>query len=464
MSLKLLVVDDEASIRDTISGIFEDEGYKVESASSGTKAIALIKEGREYNVVLLDIWMDDSDGVETLIEIKKLEPHLPVIMISGHGDIETAVKATKFGAYDFIEKPPDFHKLILTVSHSIKECKLLKENTELKQKFKNFYPDIIGNSNKMSKLKQQIQVMAPTEGWVLIHGENGTGKEIIARQIHHHSDRSEQAFVEVNCAAIPEELIESELFGHEKGSFTGAFKMKIGKFDQADKGTLFLDEIADMSLKTQAKILRILQEQRFERVGGNEMISVNVRIVAASNKLLENEIKSGNFREDLYYRLNVIPIEVPPLRERAEDIPELVDFFQEFFLKNNNYPMRKMNPEVYDIFKSYHWPGNVRELKNIVERIMILSDGPVVTKEDIPPAIMLAVKNSDISKYHDTEPLVFDTVASIKQARDEFEKNYIITMLRKNEGNISKTADMIQMERSNLHKKIKQLGINLEEI
>ena len=364
MPEKILIVDDETSILSTLQEIFEDEGMEAYVAESAESAMNFLKksEGEQINAVLLDIWMKGMDGVQLLDWIKGRNPRLPVIMMSGHSNIETAVTATKKGAYDFIEKPLSLEKVLLTINHAINEASLEKENEELKQRNWQNYK-MIGDSKKIRDIREQIKQVAPTDGWVLIQGENGTGKELVARQIHLQSLRKNKPFVEVNCAAIPEELIESELFGHEKGSFTGAVHKKIGKFDQANQGTLFLDEIGDMSLKTQAKILRILEEQRFERVGGTDIIEVDVRILAASNKDLPAEIAQGNFREDLFYRLNVIPMEVPPLRDRKDDIPTLVEHFIEQYAKNNNYPRKRMTIEAQNIMQAYNWPGNIRELK-----------------------------------------------------------------------------------------------------
>jgi two-component system nitrogen regulation response regulator NtrX len=453
MSKQILVVDDEERIRQSLNGILKDEGYAVVESKDGVQALKQV-ESDPPDLVLLDIWMPGMDGLEVLEKMKGQIPNLPVIMISGHGNIELAVKAVKLGAYDFIEKPLSLEKVLLAVNNALLFSKLEQENRALRQEVERRY-EIVGNSAEVQKLKEQIKIVAPTNGWVLINGENGTGKELVARGIHRLSLRAEKSFVEVNCAAIPEELIESELFGHEKGSFTGALTKKRGKFDLAHEGTLFLDEIADMSLKTQAKILRILQEQKFERVGGTEMIFVDVRVIAATNRDLKDEIQKGKFREDLYYRLNVIPIGVPPLRERKTDIPLLVDhFIAEFCLENNKEP-KKISPEAVELLASYSWPGNVRELKNIVERMVIMTRGSVIEPKDIPDPIREQPKVP-------LEPSFFDFVL-LRDARREFEKRFIMKKLSENDENISKTAEVIGIERSNLHRKIKSYEIAMRK-
>jgi two-component system nitrogen regulation response regulator NtrX len=375
-------------------------------------------------------------------------------MISGHANIELAIKAAKLGAYDFIEKPLSLEKVLLTVTNALTMSKLEQENRALRQEIQRKY-EIVGTSTEIQQLKEQIKIVAPTNGWVLITGENGTGKELVARGIHQLSLRAGKPFVEVNCAAIPEELIESELFGHERGSFTGALTKRRGKFDIAHEGTIFLDEIADMSLKTQAKILRILQEQKFERVGGSEMIFIDVRVIAATNRDLQEEIQKGKFREDLYYRLNVIPLVVPPLRERKNDIPLLVNhFIQEFCLENHKEP-KKVSPEPMELLTTYSWPGNVRELKNLVERMVIMTRGPAIETKDVPEPIRTQPKNQAQVPFFDYNLL--------KDARREFEKNFILKKLLENDENISKTAEVIGIERSNLHRKIKSYGIELRK-
>ncbi|MBW1921717.1 MAG: sigma-54-dependent Fis family transcriptional regulator [Deltaproteobacteria bacterium] len=451
MATTVLVVDDEESIIQSLGGILTDEGLEVVSATSGAEALEKIDEMMP-DLVLLDIWMPGMDGIETLIKIKESYPHLQVVMMSGHGTIETAVKATKLGAYDFIEKPLSLEKVILSITNALEHYRLEEEITLLKEKQKNKYR-ITGHSPAIRQLKEQIHIVAPTNAWVLISGENGTGKELVAHTIHQLSKRSHKPLVEVNCAAIPEELIESELFGHEKGAFTGATVMKKGKFDLAHQGTLFLDEIGDMSLKAQSKTLRILQEQKFERVGGSRTIQVDVRVIAATNKDLEAEIEKGTFRDDLYFRLNVIPIRVPPLRERTEDIPELVgEFLREISLDTNLEP-KEFSEDAIKTLQKYHWPGNVRELKNLVERLVIMIPGKKIRAQDIPPpfnqesAVEGELASSLMAKTY-------------REAKGNFERAFIAKKLREFNWNISQTADAIGIERSNLHKKIKAYGLD----
>lgn len=453
MGKQILVVDDDERIRQSLGGILKDEGYEVVDAKDGVQALKQV-EGEAPDLVLLDIWMPGMDGMEVLERIKGQIPNLPVIMISGHANIELAVKATKLGAYDFIEKPLSLEKVLLTVNNALSFSKLEQENKALRQEIQRKY-EIIGGSPEIQHLKEQIKIVAPTNGWVLIAGENGTGKELVARAIHRLSLRAEKPFVEVNCAAIPEELIESELFGHEKGSFTGAVSKRRGKFDLANEATIFLDEIADMSLKTQAKILRILQEQKFERVGGAEVIFVDVRVIAATNRDLQQEMQQGKFREDLYYRLNVIPMEVPPLRKRKGDMPVLVEHFVKEFCLENHKELKKISPEAMSLLASYPWPGNVRELKNLIERMVIMTRGSVIEAKDIP---------DPIREQRKLQPeLSFLEYSLLKDARREFEKRFIMQKLMENEENISKTAEVIGIERSNLHRKIKSYGIEMKK-
>ena len=451
MARTILIIDDEESIVRSLDGILSDEGFEVVSAKSGQDGLEKIEE-MIPDLVLLDIWMPGMDGIDTLVKIKEVYPQLQVVMMSGHGTIETAVKATKLGAYDFIEKPLSLEKVLLSINNALdyyrleEEVSLLKE----KQKHKN---RITGMSNSILQLREQIEIVAPTNAWVLISGENGTGKELVAHTIHSLSKRSNKPMVEVNCAAIPDELIESELFGHEKGAFTGAGTMKKGKFDLAHEGTLFMDEIADMSLKAQSKTLRILQEQKFERVGGARTIYVDVRVIAATNKDLEQEISKGTFRDDLYFRLNVIPMTVPPLRERVEDIPELVKEFLQEFSVNTNLQSKEFSEEAVEILKKYHWPGNVRELKNLVERLAIMVPEEVIYARDIP-----APFNLEVGMDEELESSLM--AGSYKEAKVNFEKAFIIKKLKEFKGNISQTAEAIGIERSNLHKKIKAYGLD----
>jgi two-component system nitrogen regulation response regulator NtrX len=447
----ILAVDDEATILQSLSGILSDEGFEVLTASNGYEALKIIEE-ESPDLVLLDIWMPGIDGIETLQEIKRTNPFLQVVIISGHGTIETAVKATKLGAYDFIEKPLSIEKVVVTINNALNFRQLEEENRFLRKKTLEKH-SITGNSPPIQALKKQIAIAAPTNAWIMITGENGTGKELVARTIHQMSHRADKPLIDVNCAAIPDELIESELFGHEKGAFTGATSKKRGKFEVANGGTIFLDEIGDMSLKTQAKILRILQEQKFERVGGTRTITVDVRVIAASNKDLEKEIQKETFRDDLYYRINVIPIEVPRLRDRVDDIPLLVGTFLKEFHKDGYCDLKTMTLEAVEHLKTYPWPGNVRELKNLVERLAIMTESEVIAEQDIP------------ASYRRRDPItpnqVMLDVDSLKEAKKQFEKAYILRKLSENENNISQTADAIGIERSHLHKKIKSFGLKL---
>jgi two-component system nitrogen regulation response regulator NtrX len=449
MADTILIVDDEPSIIQSLHGILTDEGFEVITADGGLKALDIIKETIP-DIILLDIWMPDIDGIETLKRIRELDPSAQVIMISGHGTIETAVRATKLGAYDFIEKPLSLEKVLLSIDNALEYNRLEAELDIFRERDRQRY-QITGHSKVITELKEQITIVAPTDAWVLIVGENGTGKELVAHTIHRLSKRKNKPLVEVNCAAVPEDLIESELFGHEKGAFTGATTMKRGKFDQANEGTLFLDEIGDMSLRAQSKILRILQEQRFERVGGNRTIKVNVRVIVATNKNLEEEIEKGTFREDLYFRLNVIPIRVPPLRERVDDILELVTEFLDEFSLDTKKEQKFLSPDALGALKRYSWPGNVRELRNLIERMVIMFPDKVITAKDIPPSFNTFREESKQESFFSLDTL--------KEAREMFEKSFIAGKLIKFGGNISKTAEAIGMERSNLHKKIKAYGL-----
>lgn len=455
MTKKILIVDDEKSILYSLAGILSDEGFDPVCADSAEEGLKRVDEG-DIDLVLLDIWMPGMDGLEALEEIKKRDPVLPVIMISGHGNIETAVNATKKGAFDFIEKPPSYDKIVVAVTNGLKMSKLVEENEILRTSAKK-NPGLTGNSKAIQDLCKQVERVAPTTAWVLIRGEHGTGKEVVAQSIHRLSNFSSKPMVELNCAAIPEELIESELFGHEKGSFTGAGSNRRGKFDQADGGMLFLDEIGDMSLKTQAKILRILQEQKFERVGGGKTISVDVRVLAATNKDLEQEIEAGNFRADLYYRLNVVPINVPPLRERQEDIPLLVgDFIIDMARKG-------LGEKTFDgggikALMAHSWPGNVRELRNLVERAVIMTQGETITKDDL--SLLLPVAEGGLTCSGSQGWQAPFMVNDFKEARKIFEREFLRTRLKENNGNVSQTAEEIGLERSHLHKKVKSLGVD----
>jgi two-component system nitrogen regulation response regulator NtrX len=443
----ILVVDDEPAIQTALRGVLEDEGYRVSTVGSGTEALRLAAEDGP-DVVFLDIWMPKKDGLETLADLKRVRPEAPVIVISGHGTIETAVKATRLGAYDFIEKPLSLEKTLVTVTRALEHTRLERENASLRARL-DLDSQIIGESDVIRALREQIATAAPTSGRVLIQGENGSGKELVARAIHALSARREQPFVEVNCAAIPEELIESELFGHEKGAFTGAVARRRGKFETADGGTLFLDEIGDMSLKTQAKVLRALEEQVIERVGGREPVKVDVRVIAASNRDLQALIAQGGFREDLFYRLAVIPIEVPPLRARRDDIPMLVDHFVALFCAANGKRTKTVSGEALAYFLAYEWPGNVRELRNMVERLVIMTAGDVIGPDDLPAPL----------RPKDAAALGADGQRSLKEARDGFERAYILAELRAHDWNMTRTAERLGIERSHLYRKIKTYGI-----
>jgi len=441
----ILIVDDEEGIRETLSGIFLDEGYATAMASSGEEAIRLAKESPP-DIVILDIWLSGIDGIQTLKKLREDNANLLVIVISGHASIELAVKATRMGAYDILEKPLSMEKVLLTVERALEKRNLEIENRLLRENLLKRCK-MIGVSAKMVQLREQIKMAAASNSRVLILGESGSGKELVAQLLHESSPRAGRPFVEVNCAAIPQELIESELFGHEKGSFTGAFETKKGKFEQADGGTLFLDEIGDMSLQTQAKVLRVIETQEFQRVGGNRNIKVDVRIISATNKDLNEEVKKDNFREDLYFRLNVIPLKVPALRERTEDIPLLVDHFLELLAAEYGQQPKKIIPEAIKILQKYTWPGNIRELKNVLERIVIMTPSKVITPGDLfmPDATM-----SDYFSFN-----------SLKDARELFERDFITRKLEENGWNISKTAEILDIERSNLHRKIKTYDIKV---
>ncbi|MBF0224124.1 MAG: sigma-54-dependent Fis family transcriptional regulator [Desulfobacterales bacterium] len=447
----ILIVDDEPSIVQSLSGLLSDEGFEVLTAANGYEALQII-ESESPDLVVLDIWMPGIDGIETLKEIKKSNPNLQVIMVTGHGTIETAINATKIGAFDFIEKPLSIDKLIVSINNALNFRKLEEENKYLRKKTleKN---SICGSSPAILSLKQQIVVAAPTESWILIKGENGTGKELVARNIQQLSPRSDKPFIAVNCATIPDDVIESELFGHEKGAFPGALSKSIGKFELANTGTLFLDEICDMSLKTQAKILRVLQEQKFQRLGGSRYIGADVRVIASTNKNIEKEIEKGNFREDLYFRLNVIPIEVPALRNRKEDIPVLFEHFIKEISKQNGTKTKSVTKEVLEILAEYLWPGNVRELKNLIERLMIMVPKNVIEKNDIPAPYNPIALN--ITKEGEGEFFLF---SRLKDARKAFEKEFITRKLLQNKNNITTTAEAIGVELNYLYKKLKQLN------
>ena len=451
MATTILIVDDEEGVRRSVADVLADEGYEPALASDGEEALGHLKE-RLADLVLLDVAMPGRDGIEILKQLRETHPTLPVVMMSGHSTIETAVRATKLGAYDFLEKPLSYDKLLLCVRHGLESSHLAEENRRLREELARSH-ELVGESDVMTALKEQIAVAAPTEGWVLITGENGTGKELVARQIHLRSKRAGQPFVAVNCAAIPEELIESELFGHEKGAFTGAIHTKRGRFEVANGGTIFLDEIGDMSLMTQAKILRILQEHRFERVGGTSSIEADVRVIAATNKDLEQEIEKGRFREDLYYRLNVIPLEVPPLRDRREDIPLLVDRFMDRLAAEAQSVRKTVTDAAVQRLEVYPWPGNVRELQNLVERVVLMTPRLVIDVDDLPEHVRSPDRDGRAGSLGPV---------TLVEARAEFEREFLIERLRASGWNISRAAERIGLKRESLSRKVKSLGIDVE--
>ncbi|MGH9486585.1 MAG: sigma-54-dependent transcriptional regulator [Terriglobales bacterium] len=443
----ILVVDDEAGIRHSLSGVLEDEGYQVHAVGDAAACERALDE-HACDLVLLDIWLPDQDGLELLARLQQRPAPPEVVVISGHGSVESAVKATKLGAFDFLEKPLTIEKTLLAVRHALEQRQLKKENRHLRQAFASASA-LIGESVPVRALRQQIAIMAPTNGRVLIYGESGVGKELVARALHAHSERRHGLFVELNCAAIPEELIESELFGHVQGAFSGAAEAKEGKFSRADQGTLFLDEVGDMSLKTQAKVLRTLDEGRFEVLGGGGQASADVRIVAATNKNLEQEIAHGNFREDLFYRLNVIPFYVPPLRERREDIPMLARHFLSEYARAYGRKCHDFSAEAMAALAAYNWPGNVRELRNLVERIAILNpNARAIEARHLPPLLRRGRKaDADFSSLH--------------EARSAYEREFILKKLEENAGNMTRTAEVLGLERSHLYRKMKSLGMTV---
>jgi two-component system nitrogen regulation response regulator NtrX len=448
MRSSVLIVDDEAGVRSALSGVLRDEGYAVEAVDSGEACLDRVMRA-SYDVIVLDIWLPGMDGLATLEKLQDRRIDAPVIMISGHGNIESAVRAIKMGAFDFIEKPLSLEKTVLVVANAVRQRRLEVENRELRATVDRRHA-MVGESHVIRQLLEQVAMAAPTNGRVLIHGENGTGKELVARSIHMRSRRMKGPFIEVNCAAIPEELIESELFGHMKGAFTGAVADRRGKFELADGGTLFLDEIGDMSLKTQAKVLRALQEQIVEPVGGTSNVKVDVRVIAATNKDLPTEIRAGRFREDLYFRLNVIPIFVPPLRDRDSDIPLLAEHFMAEFAREYGRRPKRLDPGAASGLRSYRWPGNVRELRNVIERLMIMVPGDTIAIGDLAFLESGGVAAAD---QPGTPAL------PLHEARERFERDYILRALAAQNGNISRTADALGVERSNLYRKMRAFGI-----
>ncbi len=442
---RVLIVDDESGIRQSLKGVFEDEGFAADVATSGEECLEKL-EGGDLDLVLLDVWLPGIDGLETLKQIRRRNPATYVIMISGHATIATAVSATKLGAFDFIEKPLSIEHTLLTARNALSHRKLEKTNSDLRRQVEARYA-IVGESIPVKALRKQISVVAPTNSRVLIYGESGTGKELVARNIHFQSSRSEDPFIEVNCAAIPEDLIESELFGHTRGSFTGANEDKKGKFELAAGGTIFLDEVGDMSLKTQAKVLRAIEQQKFQPIGAQSMRSVDVRIIAATNKNLASEIKAGRFREDLFYRLNVIPFVVPPLRERHRDIPVIARYFMDIFSAEHGRTSRDFTVEAFRAMDSYSWPGNVRELRNEIERLVIMASGEKIEFDD------LSLPNGSGGEQ-----------PTLQEARGRYERELILSKLEESGWNVSQTARVLGLERSYLYRKMKAYGIGKREV
>ncbi len=448
MKPTILIVDDEPGVRSSLSGVLRDEGYNVEAVSTGEACLDRVTRG-PVDLIVLDVWMPGMDGLATLAKLRERQVDAQVVLISGHGSIESAVKAIKLGAFDFVEKPLSLDKTLLVVRNALRQRSLEDENRALRARVDR-PRTMLGESHAMRQLREQVAIAAPSNGRVLIYGENGTGKEMVARTVHSLSRRRNGPFVEVNCAAIPEELIESELFGHVRGAFTGAVADRRGKFELADGGTIFLDEIADMSLKTQAKVLRVLQEQVMERVGGTQRIKVDVRVLAATNKDLTAEIRAGRFREDLFFRLNVIPIFVPALRDRQQDVALLAEHFMALVAQEHGRKPKRLASEAAGRLQQYGWPGNVRELRNVIERVNIMVSGDTITAQDLG--------------FLGRDGIVPDmpsegTVAPLSEARDNFEKDYILRTLAANQGNMSRTAEVLGVERSNLYKKLRAFGI-----
>jgi two-component system nitrogen regulation response regulator NtrX len=451
---RILIVDDEEGIRETLTGILEDEGYRPRSAASAVEAREALAEV-PADLLLLDVWLPDADGLELLSELRPKHPHTPVIVISGHGNIDTAVKAIRLGAYDFLEKPLSLSRVVLTVQNALEQGRIKRELLDLSQRLDR-HEALIGDSAAMRALLGQLEMAGRSDSRILITGENGTGKELVARRIHRLSQRAARPFVAVNCAAIPEELIESELFGHVRGAFTGATADRRGRFEQADGGTLFLDEVADMSLKTQAKVLRVLEEQRFERVGGSKSIEVDVRVLAATNKDLARELEGGRFREDLYFRLAVIPLNVPPLRDRREDVPLLIEHFLDHFAAEHGRRPKRPDPEALQRLIDYPWPGNVRELRNLAERLMIMTPGDTITLADLPVNLRGesgARQKGSLEVEHGT----------LREAREAFERRFIERKLKECDGNVTRAAAALGLERSYLHRKLRSFGLAARE-
>src|SRR5689334_14571953 len=445
----ILIVDDERGIRDTLRAVMEDEGFAADAVASGEDCLKALGK-RAYGCILLDVWLPGIDGLETLKQLRAAGSEAAVVIISGHGNIETAVRATKLGAFDFIEKPLSIEKTVLTVRNALRQQRLELMNANMSARLQDEWA-MVGESVAMRALRKQIELVAPTDGRVLIYGESGTGKELVARAIHARSLRASAPFVELNCSAVPEELIESELFGHARGAFTGATGPKRGKFEAADGATLFLDEVGDMSPRMQAKVLRVLEEQRFEPVGSTTPMRVDVRVLAATNKRLEVEIERGGFRADLLFRLNVIPFEVPPLRERAEDIPLLVEHFNRRFSLSYNKQPKRFESDAVEALRAYAWPGNVRELRNTVERVVIMHTAERVNASDLPPL------------GGEEPPAVVPRFSSFRDASEAHQRDFIRARLAEAEGNVSRAAELMGMDRSHLYRRMKALGINVRE-
>jgi two-component system nitrogen regulation response regulator NtrX len=449
---KILLVDDEVNIIKTISSILQDEDHTVYAFGNGTEALNFLKKN-EVDLAILDIWLPDMEGTDILEKIRQSSPQTAVIMISGHGSIDIAVKSTRMGAFDFIQKPPSMERVLTSVNNAIEQVRLKRENIKLRSESQ-AEDEMIGSSGKMNEIKELINTAAATNARVFITGESGTGKELVARALYRASKRFDRPFIKVNCAAIPTELIESELFGHEKGAFTGAAARRIGKFEAADNGTLFLDEVCDMSQAAQAKVLRVLQEHQFERVGGNETISVDVRVISATNIDVTKAIADGEFREDLFYRLNVIPVELPGLRERSEDIPLIAEYYLNRFCIEHGVGEKLIAEDAMAVLTGYPWPGNVRELKNIMERLAVMVHGNMI-------------QQSDVNKYLDSRPVpgkIHSGSMNLKKARDDFEKEFIVNALIHYGKNVTTTARELGMERSNLHRKINQFSIDVDSL
>jgi two-component system nitrogen regulation response regulator NtrX len=447
MTFNILIVDDEAGIRQSLSAILREEGYGVQAVESGEKCLAEA-EKNPFHLVLLDVWLPGMDGLETLRRLRESPQPPTVVMISGHGNIETAVRSTKLGAFDFVEKPLSLPKTLVAVRNALEHVRLEQENRRLRSELGE-RQQLLGESVPMKSLRQLIALTAPTNGRVLIYGESGTGKELVARALHAQSQRADMPFVEMNCAAIPEELIESELFGHVKGSFTGASEDKIGKFQKADGGTLFLDEVGDMSLKTQAKVLRVLEEQSFEPVGSRKSVAVDVRVLAATNKKLDEEMGKGSFREDLFYRLNVVPLYLPALRERIQDIPILARHFLAEFSAAYARPASELSDAALAVMEQYPWPGNVRELRNVIERLVIVCPESRIQPQHLPPELFRGAAHSPQQSF-----------ATLAEARHAYEREIVLRKLEENQWNMTRTAAALGLERSHLYRKMKSLGIS----